>query len=325
MRASAILAGLALTSCSASFAEVRTMPLFGGYSVLEIPRREVPVGARWIEGYGPDGPATPAENVVNETGLTSLTSNRDQQTSVGLRAAPFGSITPSSRDRATFTFGDVTVQRVRDVTRLNLRPGQSFIYEAIKAARVNLQLEQNRRNDVTAGISTLPVDLSGQLGIQNQRTMGVEGRDLFVAYRVMTAAPVRDKRSRGNFRREEDRFVAQAGNDRVVVRSTCECATASAPCPAPGRLEFFDGNETTPLTMNLSREQHQSLVLPSGPPMAVAGGPQFEIIAIELIMEEARPAAEVSARCTGLQPARVIVTRTIVQLRQMEQPTAPGW
>lgn len=317
------MAGLALTSCTASLAEVRTMALFGGYSVLEIPRREVPVGARWIEGYGPDGTAAPADNVVTDTGLTSLTSNRDQQTTAGLRALPFGSIAPSSRDRATFTFGDVTIHRVRDIGLLNLRPGDSFIYEAIRAARVNLQLEQNRRNDVTAGIRTQPVDLSGQLGTQNQRSMGVEGRDLFVAYRVMTAAPVRNRRSRGSFRREGDRFVAEAGTDRVVVSLACECA--SRPCSARRRLEFFNGTEVSPVTLDLSGEQQQNLTLPTGSPMAVAGGPQYELIGIELALEASED-AERDVQCSRpLLPRRVIVTRTIVQLRQLDEPIAPGW
>ena len=331
----AFLFPLALASCAASLADPREMPLFGGYTVLEIPTNEVPLGATWLQGYGPTGEGTGPDNIATESGLTAVTSSREQQRNVGLRAAPFVTINPSSRTRAAVNFSDVTIHRVKDLAALGFKPGESRIYEALRAGRLNVQVEQGSRSEVSGGARQFPVDLSGELSTQKQSNVGVEGNNLFVAYKVITAEPRSTKASRGRFRQGDNGWAASvAGYEaRIPFSSSCHCDGAEAACDATRSLLITrpaaGPAEAVEFSASLSAERRQLFDLPAGKERPAAGGPLLDLTQVEV---EFRPnegtgsSDDVSSKClaTGT-PTRMAVTRTTVQLKLLPEPEAPGW
>lgn len=59
--------------------------VYEDFTALAEPRTEVPVGALWVQGYGPTGEGAAADNLVTIKSLTGVTINRETQLGI---AAP---------------------------------------------------------------------------------------------------------------------------------------------------------------------------------------------------------------------------------------------
>jgi hypothetical protein len=51
--------------------------IYEDFTALAEPRTEVPVGALWVEGYGPTGEGAAADNIATIKSLTGVTINRE--------------------------------------------------------------------------------------------------------------------------------------------------------------------------------------------------------------------------------------------------------
>lgn len=55
-----------------------------GFKALSFPRTEIPIGATWIDGVGPDGEGADEKNVVIRSGMSSFSLTESQK--LGLTA-----------------------------------------------------------------------------------------------------------------------------------------------------------------------------------------------------------------------------------------------
>jgi len=335
MRTLVLLSCLSLAACvGAGDAELRSLPLFGGYRVMEIPKADVPLGARWIDGYGPAGEGVRPEDVVVESGIASLDSSNGRERSASLRIEPVASAASASRNSMAAELSEVAIHRVKDVAALGLRPGESWLYEAIKAGEVNVQVGQSGTGDVALGVRGFPLDVAAEADGASQRSVTVQGTNLFVAYRVIRAEPVRAKKERSRFVRVPNGFSAAAGGYTAsIVGQSCSCSAAEAECNLPQLVvarSASPGIGAEELRFSLSDQRRQSFALPPGSQRPARDGPYLDLT--ELVLElrkHQRPSAgaDTGESCLPgtLEPANLEVTRTTVQLRHVTAPSAPDW
>lgn len=207
---------------------------FEGFVAINAPRPEVPVGALWIDGYGPIGSAAAADNLETVRSLSSMVIDRNLQLSLSAGLFDLIGIDPRLRHHYSARFGDLSIVRVKDVSGLDGPKGEPRIIEALKAGTVTVS------TDSEAGLNarTIGWQVRGNYGESSNGRTGsrmIEGRDLFIAIRVATQEVVSDRP------RKLDVRWSAAGEGRarlddyeiIVRQSACEPATAERVCEAP--------------------------------------------------------------------------------------------
>ncbi len=117
-----IIAGVLVSAAPAS-AMPDFMPkpseVYEGYVALEMPRTELPVGALWVQGYGPSGDGAAADNLMTERSLSHVTINSDLQLGLTAGILNLFGLDPSYRNKLSARFGDLSIVRVKDMSKLS--------------------------------------------------------------------------------------------------------------------------------------------------------------------------------------------------------------
>lgn len=163
-----------------------------GFVAINAPRPNVPVGALWIDGYGPTGEGASPDNVETVRNLGGVTIDKGLQLSLTVDLFNLLGIEPRLRDRYTAQFTDLTIVRVKDVLRLAWPKGEPRIVDALKAGTVIVSTDgEIGLNGRTLGWQQREIEATTANG--RTRNFAIEGRDLFVAFRVATPKLVLDK------------------------------------------------------------------------------------------------------------------------------------
>lgn len=160
-----------------------------GYQALRQPRPELPVGALWVDGYGPYGAGAAADNIDTIKTLSAVTFEGGVQGSLTLGVLQFLDLDPSFHDKLTARLNDVSIVRVNDMAKLGTPAGQPRVYEALKAASITVTTNHDIGLDVElrAAERNLPVFGRGTSG--RLSTFTIEARDVFFAIRVARLVP----------------------------------------------------------------------------------------------------------------------------------------
>lgn len=200
---------------------------FEGFVAINAPRPDVPVGALWVDGFGPVGEAASADNVETVRSLNGLTIDKGLQLSLSVGLLQLLGIDPRYRDRLTARFADLAIVRVKDVSKLSGPKGEPRILEAIKAASVTVSSDgEFGINGRSIGWSVRDVDGQGTTG--RTRAFSIEGRDMFIAMRVATAELTAGAE-------EEVELRSAAGRDLTARFRHYEIRIAGGSCDAQGQ------------------------------------------------------------------------------------------
>jgi hypothetical protein len=159
--AAILIAGVASASVAAPSYVPTGSEIFEDYTALSEPRADVPVGALWVQDYGPFGEGAAADNLVTVRSVSALTLNREQNVRLTLGVLSFLNIDPGLRSQMTARFSDITIVRVKEMAKLSGPPGEPRIYEALRAGIVTVTLN----NDLGTDIGTfggVPVPATGR-------------------------------------------------------------------------------------------------------------------------------------------------------------------
>src|SRR4051812_48418383 len=133
----AVAGAAALSACVSASAASDFAPnprqAFDGFVGINPPRADVPVGALWINGFGPTGEGTAADNLETVKSLNVLSIDKNLQLELTFGLLNLLGIDPKARDHYTARFTDLSVVRVKDLTRLAGVKGEPRIVEALKA------------------------------------------------------------------------------------------------------------------------------------------------------------------------------------------------
>lgn len=197
---------------------------FEGFTALSAPRPEVPIGALWVENYGPTGEAAGPDNVETVRSLSSLAIDRSLQLSLTAGLFDLIGIEPRYRDRFTARFTDLSIVRVRDIARLAGPKGEPRILEALKAGTVTVT------SDGEAGLNARTgwqLSNDGSTASGRTRAYSIEARDMFIAVRVGTQELTLSQRRELRLATAETRQLARI-DDFEIALSFAECGLAAA-------------------------------------------------------------------------------------------------
>jgi hypothetical protein len=260
---------------------------FEGFAAINPPRADVPVGALWIDGYGPTGAGADKDNVETMRSLNSLTIDKNLQLALSIGLLDLLGIDPKLRDHYMARFADLSIVRVRDLSKLSGPRGEPRIVEALKAGTVTISSDSAfGLNARTVGFQNRQVD--GSTTNDRARAYAIEARDMFIAIRVATpeliASPERE------LKLSKDLKTARI-DDYLLLISSEKCAAIPAPCrPAIGVAKQNSyGSEMSAANSPLGFDFSARLQLPV--PLADGTGGLFDSLLIRWIS----PCAEVSA------------------------------
>lgn len=182
---SALLALTALAGCATFSTRLGGRAILGGYTLMDAPASDVPVGARWRQGYGPIGPGTEPDNLITRRSFNSLTLNRAARRGLEIRLAEYLGLEPNSQAKLSATVSEISIASVRDAAKLGLGPGDMYLSDAMKASKITVATSSDADIELVTSLEQRGLRVSAKGSADGQETLTVEGVDLFFAYRVI--------------------------------------------------------------------------------------------------------------------------------------------
>ena len=190
----------------------------------------MPLGALWIQGYGPTGEGAATDNLVTVKSLNGVTIDRNTQISLFSGILNLLGVDPSYRSRVSIRLGNVTIVRVKDISKLEGPAGEPRLFEALKAGTVTISTE----NDAGLGLSSRysPTStITGRGDASRKRSFSIDGSDLFIAFRVATLKETAAKEIELPLRRVKGGVEATLEPYRIKVDTAdldnCVCGAPS--------------------------------------------------------------------------------------------------
>lgn len=278
----------------------------------------MPLGALWIDGFGPTGPAAEADNVETVRSLSGMAIERNLQLSLSAGLFQMLGIDPKLRDHYTARFGELTILRIKDVGRLEGARGEPRIIEALKASTVTVTTD----GEIGLNAQTLGWQLNNRsTSTTNGRTRSrsIEGRDLIVAVRVATPKLIEGRVRDLDLKPGKDnKSEARVDDYRVTYRrQPCLSSDMPAKCSDGGEfgaIKLSSHPSADPQNfVALDAQGRAKLALPV--PLADGEGGLFDSLVIS------RPECHRSGRCENKLEVRYVGTR----LQDMQSLRAKGW
>lgn len=159
------------------------------YELIIPPRAGYAVGARFVPGVGPVTGGLPSQSVDTAASLSRIacadTSRLGGRLTVGL-AGVFDLDVGGRRDLArTLTIDSMQVIRVRNADSLDIRPGNRFVWEALRVVSFSMDRAATGEASVS-GVAQKIRDVLGlevRAGNASSSRVSVEGSDLFLGWR----------------------------------------------------------------------------------------------------------------------------------------------
>ena len=177
-----LLAGLALYGVPV---QAQSTGLFRDYTALTTPRTDIPIGARWIPGTGPDGTAD-SSNVTVSKGANSLTLNSNLQRDIGFGLSSYLGLSANRSAVRSVNLEGIEIHRVADIGKVQVNAGGQVLYEGIRAKTVELTVDSSVGAELTAGATVRGIPVSANVVQGNTRKITLDGSNLFLAYQVIS-------------------------------------------------------------------------------------------------------------------------------------------
>lgn len=294
---------------------------FQGYVAINAPRPDVPVGALWIDGFGPTGSAAPLDNLETVRSLNGVTIDKGLQLALTAGLFSMFGIEPRLRDRYTARFTDLTIVRVKEVSQLAGPKGEPRIIEALKAASITIS------RDGEIGLSARTTgwqqrDIEGVSSNGRSRNYAIEGRNLFIAMRIATPRLVTGKESALDITSAGPANARARIDDYLITMEESSCAAGSrmhCPPASYGVVKLNSYPVSKPQKQVESKlEAETKLTLPV--PVADGDGGLFD----SLIVRWVAPCGVRRAEHCRKEP-RLLVRYVGTALEDFTSPDAKGW
>jgi hypothetical protein len=314
------------------------------YTALGEPRSELPVGALWIQGYGAYGDGAAADNVVTLKSLTGVAINRELQLSVTAGLLKLFGVDPSYRSRVTARFTDLSIVQVKDPAKLAGPVGELRIVEALRAGTITISTESDFELDLQTvpQMQSLPVIGQGESG--RRRSWTIDGKDMFIAFRVASLRSVREDELKVPLRRSAAGIEAEFDDYRMVFDTTeldrCVCGAAATAdverCKGekPVAMRITNLGSSVPAAANgevprlFAKDPAPALELALPVPRADGKGGLFTSISIRLKLSlSAQKNSKHSPQCASKlgRTSELLVAYQGRRLEALSRPEAPGW
>ena len=327
----------AILSASPAAAMPDFVPSPGGiyedFTALGEPRTEVPVGALWVQGYGPTGEGAAADNLLTIKSLTGVTINRETHLGLFSGILNLFGVDPSYRSRVSIRLGDVTIVRVKDMSKLTDPPAEPRIYEALRAGTIMISTESDVGLDLDTRAAGQRLPVVGRADTGRKRSFSIDGRDMFIAYRVATLKSTQSDDVALAVGRKHGRAEATIGGYRVRIAAP-EVADApgekNSSCSAEPevrvilhRKDSVAGDIAAPQSYRSVDGKPLQITLPV--PEADGKGGLYTSVVLKNEVPQAHKAHAASVNACGAGEAKFTAYLQGTRLQTLSSPRAPSW
>lgn len=296
---------------------------FDGFSAINAPRPDVPVGALWIDGYGPTGSAAEPDNLETVRSLNGITISSKLQLSLTAGLLDLLGIDPHLRNQYSARFTDLTIIRVKDIGQLEGPAGEPRIVEALKAGSITVSTDSDiglGADEIRRSLYSNAVPLRTDAG--RTRGFSIDGRDLFIAIRVATQKDVAsdwkvldlEPDKHGGVRAQFAPYAVRISDPACLALEPVNCATF--PQASLGRTDSIDSDHQPVKAFAANRSASLILPVPRG------DGQGGLYTRLELLM---RPACDVLKAEGCARRPRLVARLRGERLEAMDDPKAKGW
>lgn len=217
MRLIVILAMLCWGQVAA--AQAPSAELFKGFVSMKVPQSTLPIGARWIPGVGPTGPAAEQGNVTRAESVSSAILNASTKKSMTFSLASFLGLSGNAQSSMDAQFNDLSIDRVTNFTQIKgVNSGDQLLYSGLRAGTISITIDKGSAVDLKAAAEAkgLTISLGGTSG--NSAHAELKGSNLYFAYQVLSLGDPKVRQ-----------ITAQHGGNEATVEGTyrfrfCQCA-----------------------------------------------------------------------------------------------------
>lgn len=192
------LCTLLITGCASVQTATPSTDIFNGFTLLTAPRSEVEVGAQWIQGRGTTGKGLDPAQLKTVRSFSTLTSGSSFGANLTASLSDQLGLSSETRGASHMTLHDVEIVTINDLASANLRPGNDYIYEALKVGRIVIDGASSANSAVRAAAIREFGTARVEGGITGESKIEINASDLYFAYRVISidAPAVKTKRIR---------------------------------------------------------------------------------------------------------------------------------
>lgn len=305
-----------LPACAVAAPEFAPNPrqAFDGFVAINPPRADVPVGALWINGYGPTGDGAAKDNLETDKSLSSLTIDKNLQASLSLGLLQLFGIDPKAGNHYQARFNDLSLVKVKDVAKLPGVKGEPRIIEALKAGSVTIS------SDSEIGLSGQNTpwqrnDGQGSGSADRSHAYSIEAHDMYIAIHVATPELTSGKEQRlkisddGKSARIDDYLIS-------IRRGPCPTTTACKPQLGIAKINTQMPADLATTPIGTTNELDLSLPVPTSD----GAGGLFTRLALHWIA----PCSEQKVEGCGKQP-RLSAHYEGTRLQDVAHVQAKGW
>ena len=164
--------------------QVQGQGIFDGFKILNIPREDIPLGAEWINGVGPNGLGTSDDNITINRSIKSDEIDMSFKQSIDLSILSYFNLGADYFSTTSIDYTNLTIYTVKDFSKINLRNGQFVIYECIKADSIFLKVNKDINGALKLKLDEKLKDLKLTSSSNFKKGVTFSGKQLFLAYRV---------------------------------------------------------------------------------------------------------------------------------------------
>lgn len=340
----ALLAGAAPAFAMPDFIP-KPAEAYEGYVALEMPRADVPVGALWVQNFGPSGEGASPDNLVTERSLSQVTISSDLQLGLTVGILKFFGLDPSYRNRLSARFGDLSIVRVKDMAKLSGPSSEPRIYEAVRAGTITITTDNDigLKLETRAAGQNLPV--VGRSDNGSRRSFSMDGRDMFIAFRVASQEEVRGALDEVRLRMGDGGWAGTINGRDFVIQSEGLCAEggsaerATLPISTPaeavsGGVPPNSRDLTLPAVIARPEQaerpassEGRSPSFPLRVPVSDGKGGLLVEAVVQTSEKKSRAGNDAPTLCTSSAAASIKATVQLVgrRLQAFRNPKAPRW
>jgi hypothetical protein len=163
---------------------VRSQNILKGYKILNIARRDVPLGAQWIDGVGPDGDGTTSDNIRFTESVDYLNVDNAIKASITLSIIKYLGIRGDYASKIKIQCKNLKIYTVHDISKTSIRTGQYMLYEYITGDSISVVYDKSIKASVELELKQKFSDYKMNASTDQSQKGTFSGRNLALGYRV---------------------------------------------------------------------------------------------------------------------------------------------
>lgn len=198
-RSTLITSLLAILTAASTYGQNPTKEVFKDFSLLELPRADVRIGAMWMNGIGPIGDGAPEDNVIVQKSYDNLTFDKDRDFKLKLDGilSNWLSLGADRKKDVTYKFDKLEIVSAKDPMSLDtmLDLEKKYIYQGIRIKDMSIITEKSMALDITGKLKLKIDTLTGSIDYDGGKTIKISGLDIYMGIKIVAFDPVKGEKN----------------------------------------------------------------------------------------------------------------------------------